>query len=87
MDVFFNYATLPAKQIVLNASSTGAMWDVDEWDEGRWAGSQVTNHRVRMAKKGREWMVRIRNAQVDANLIVHKIAMSGELLTDQNHAD
>jgi hypothetical protein len=86
-EISFDYADGADKTTTVSAASTGAVWDSATWDSSHmvwFAGHQPPGAD---GEEGREWKLRLSNNAVDTNLTVHKIAMSGELLTDQNHAD
>lgn len=85
LDFFFDYETDPGKQTSVNASSLATVWDTAVWDTSRFGQSGSTNHRIRIAQKGRQWKLRLRNGDADRALVFHKVGMSSELLSDKRH--
>lgn len=86
VDVFFNFETLASrvKTVTLTASSETGEWDEGEWDVAKFSNQTAVHTRSRMARKARSWRARVKNYLPNQDVILYKIGMSGELLTDQN---
>lgn len=86
LSVFFNYTSTATytESIPLQLSESVGEWDVGEWDTAMFGAASVTHKRVRVAKKGRSWRLRIENFNVNEPLTLHKIGALSELLTDKN---
>jgi hypothetical protein len=99
VQLFLDYEEDSARHFEdVDVGSGGVVWgdgtDPDEaaeegegvWNTSRWSSAAARMVRKRVAKKGRLWRVRVRNYEPDEEIVLHKIAMRGESLTDKNAA-
>jgi hypothetical protein len=87
LNLFLNYnATSPVKSVTVGASTTAAEWDEAEFDDAVFGDTVPIHSRTRVARKGRSWRLRIANYNADEDVVLYKVGMTGELLTDQNAA-
>ena len=86
MSVFFDFESTASKTLTTTMSSIDELgvWDVGEWDVAQFAAQSASHKRIRAAKKGRAWKMRIENRQPNEVVIIHKVGSNGEILTDKN---
>lgn len=89
LSLFFNYSSVASftSTLSLVAEAEVGEWDSGEWDTAQFGGMAAATHKkVRIAKKARSWRLRIENRQPDEDLVLHKVGMRYELLTDRHTA-
>lgn len=87
INLFLDYDPFTVvKTITFTTTSAGAVWDSSLWDAATTSwGYPLTNQgRTRVGKTGRYWRARYRNAAPDQDVILAKIGMRAELLTDKS---
>lgn len=87
VDFFLDYDNFTvAKTAAFTTTSTGAVWDTSLWDSPTtpWGYALTRQIRTRIGKTGRYWRARFRNAQPDQEVILAKVGMRSELLTDKS---
>ena len=86
LSIFFDFENTAAKKVTTTLSSIDELgvWDVGKWDEAQFAAQSASHKRVRVAKKGRSWKLRIENRQPNETVVIHKVGSNSEVLTDKN---
>lgn len=74
------------KTITFTTTSAGAIWDSSLWDSATtpWGYPLTNQGRTRIGKTGRYWRARYRNTTPDQDVVIAKIGMRSELLTDKS---
>lgn len=86
VDFFTNMNdTTIVKSLSFTPDTSGAVWDVDTWDDGLWGGGDAILHeRIRVGAVGRSYLARVRCGQVESPIAITRMGMRGEILTDKN---
>jgi hypothetical protein len=67
----------------VDSGSGSSLWDVMLWDVGLWAQGAPETHRLRIAKTGKTWRVRITHSDPNSEFKLLKLGVRGEYLTDK----
>lgn len=59
------------------------LWDYMLWDEGLWATTAPETNRLRIAKTGKTWRMRLTHTNPTTELRLLKVGVRGEYLTDK----
>jgi hypothetical protein len=86
MSVFVNFADDPSfsESIAFVAEDEVAEWDLGEWDVATFGAVSSVYKKVRVARKGRAWRMRLENREPDEPIVLHKVGAACEVLTDKN---
>lgn len=79
----FDEITLDPRVLSITGGGSTAIWDESLWDVATWSATTPANKRVRVARTGRVWRVRLRHHDTNRPLFLLKAGMRGELLTDK----
>ncbi len=85
-DITFNFDTSSELTTTLSFTSGAgdSVWDSSVWDVGRWDSQSIAYARKRIAKTGRVWRARFRNAHANQPIVLLKVSVRVELLTDKS---
>lgn len=87
-DLAFDYSEDASKvrSIQINTVTAGTgVWNSSQWNAATWGELQPSDlARERIARTGRAWRVRLRNHEPDASVILRKLGIRAERLTDKN---
>jgi hypothetical protein len=86
-DLAFDYLTESSriKTIAIDTVSSGSgIWDQSLFDQATWGSLVVGDtNRERVARTGKVWRVRLRNHAPNASVVLRKLGMRAERLTDK----
>lgn len=87
-DLAFDYVTTPERvktiEVTTTAIGTG-VWNTSLWDEATWGSLTVSQQaRERIARTGRAWRVRLRQHAPDSTVVLRKLGIRAERLTDKS---
>jgi hypothetical protein len=86
VEVYLDYDEFdPAKTASLMTAADGGVWDSSTWDSTAiWGFASTVQLRTRIGKTSKYWRVRYRNYKPDEQVVLTKIGMRSELLTDKS---
>lgn len=84
VDFAYNFDELsPVTKLAVITGGPAAIWDQSLWDVAVWSSAIPANKRIRVGHTGRTWRVRLRLHVPNQPLVVTKVGMRGEFLTDK----
>lgn len=72
-----------ARTFSIPLAGSGGTWDSSLWDQANWGEASTIYTRSRVGRTSRVWRVRVANYFADQDIVVNKIGMRSELLTDK----
>ena len=86
VSMFFDFETTSVRELTttLNILEEISEWDVAVWDVGEFGSQATAQRKIRIARKGQSWRLRLSNVMPDETVVIHKVGVSSELLTDKD---